>query len=68
LFAAENCILTYFYGTDVFTAPTIKGKLGVNAIKANKHLYDHIVYDSTNEKEFAENLDVSNDLDVPITY
>ena len=52
------------YDTDIFTDPTIKGKLGVNAIKANKHLYDHIVYDSTNEKAFAENLDVSNEVAV----
>lgn len=35
------------YGTDVFTDPTIKGRLGVNAMKTKKHIYDHIVYDST---------------------
>lgn len=52
------------YDTNVFSDPTIKGKLGVNAIKANKHLYDHIVYDSTNEKAFAESLDVNNDVAV----
>jgi len=45
------------YGTDIFTAPTIKGKLGINAMKAQKHLYDHIVYDSTNERDFASDLD-----------
>ncbi len=45
------------YGTDIFTEPTIKGKLGINTIKVNKHLYDHLVYDSTNEKNFAEALD-----------
>lgn len=49
---------------DIFTASKVKGKLGVNAIKTNKHLYDHIVYDSTNEKTFAESLDVSNDVAV----
>lgn len=43
--------------TELFTEPTVKGKLGVNAMKAKKHLYDHIVYDSTNEREFAELLD-----------
>ncbi len=52
------------FDTDIFTEPTIKGKLGTNAMKANKHLYDHIVYDSTNEKEFAEKLDTSNDVAV----
>ncbi len=57
-------VLDEKYDTDVFTAPTIRGKLGVNAIKANKHLYDHIVYDSSNEKAFAESLDVSTDVAV----
>ena len=52
------------YDTDIFTEPTIKGKLGTNTMKANKHLYDHIVYDSTNEKAFAEKLDTSNDVAV----
>lgn len=57
-------VLEEKYGTDIFTDPTIKGKLGVNAMKANKHLYDHIVYDSTNERTFAEKLDVSSDVAV----
>ena len=52
------------YGTDVFTEPTIKGKLGTNAMKAKKHLYDHIVYDSTNERDFATELDASKDVAV----
>ncbi len=47
------------YGTEVFTEPTIKGKLNVNAMKAQKHLYDHIVYDSTNEHDFATELDTN---------
>lgn len=45
------------YDTDIFTDPTIKGKLGVNAMKAQHHLYDHVVYDSTNERDFAQELD-----------
>lgn len=52
------------YGTDIFTEPTIKGKLGVNAMKANRHLYDHIVYDSTNERDFAADLDTCKDVAV----
>lgn len=48
------------YDTDIFTDATIKGKLNVNAMKSNKHLFDHIVYDSTNERKFAEELDVSS--------
>ena len=52
------------YKTDIFTDATIKGKLGVNAIKTNKHLYDHVVYDSDKEKALAENLDISGDVAV----
>ena len=52
------------YGTNVFTEPTIKGKLNVNAMKAQKHLYDHIVYDSANERDFALELDTNNSVAV----
>ena len=52
------------YGTDVFTDPTIKGRLGVNAMKAKKHLYDHIVYDSSNEQKFATELDTNTNVAV----
>ena len=50
------------YGTDVFTDPTIKGRLGVNVMKAKKHLYDHIVYDSSNEQAFATELDTNTNV------
>ena len=48
------------YDTDVFTEPTLKGRLGTNAMKADKHLYDHVLYDSTNERDFAKDLDVDS--------
>lgn len=57
-------VLSDHYGTDIFTEPTIKGKLGTNTIKVKKHLYDHVVYDSTNERDFATELDVSKDVAV----
>lgn len=57
-------VLDEHYSTDIFTEPTIRGKLGTNAMKANKHLYDHIVYDSANERDFAKNLDTSSDVAV----
>lgn len=57
-------VLDEHYGMDVFTDPTIKGKLGVNAMKAKKHLYDHIVYDSSNERDFATELDTNTDVAV----
>lgn len=52
------------YDTDIFTDPTIKGRLGVNAMKSKRHLYDHVVYDSTNELEFATELDSNKDVAV----
>ena len=52
------------YGTDIFTKPTIKGKLGANAMKVQRHLYDHVVYDSTNERDFAADLDTDTDVAV----
>jgi type III restriction enzyme len=52
------------YDTTIFTEPTMKGRPGVNAMTANKHLYDHIIYDSTNEKNFAEKIDTSTEVAV----
>ena len=45
------------YDTDIFTDGTIKGRLGVNAMKAENHLYDYVVYDSENERKFAGELE-----------
>ena len=52
------------YDTAVFTDPTIKGQLDKNTVKTKKHLYDHVVYDSANEKAFAMELDTSKDVAV----
>ena len=52
------------YEMDVFTESTIRGKLGKNAMKVNKHLYDHVVYDSAKEHDFAEELDTSTEVAV----
>ena len=57
-------VLDDHYGTDIFTDPTIKGRLGINAMKAKKHLYDHIVYDSARERDFAAELDVNTNVAV----
>lgn len=57
-------VLDEQYGMDIFTDSTIKGKLGVNAMKVKKHLYDHIVYDSSNERDFATDLDSNTDVAV----
>ena len=57
-------VLDEHYSTEIFTDPTIKGRLGINAMKAKKHLYDHVVFDSTNERDFAAELDINTDVAV----
>ncbi len=57
-------VLDERYGTDIFTERAIKGKLGINAMEAKKHLYDYIVYDSSNERDFAADLDADTDVAV----
>ena len=52
------------YSMDIFTASSLKGKLGKNAVQTNKHLYDYLIYDSENEKNFAEKLDTQNEVAV----
>lgn len=52
------------YSTDIFTEPAIKGRLDVNVMKAQRHLYDHILYDSTNERNFAADLDTNTSVAV----
>lgn len=52
------------YDTTIFTEPTLKGKLGTNVVKTKKHLYDHVLYDSANEMQFAQELDTNNDVAV----
>ena len=57
-------VLDERYDTDLFTDANIKGKLDVNAMKADKHLFNHIVYNSTNERKFAQELDIASDVAV----
>ena len=45
------------YSVDLFTEPTLRGRLGVNAMKAERHLYDHVLYDSNSERKLAEGLE-----------
>ncbi len=52
------------YDTDIFTKASIKGRLGENAMKADKHLYDHVVYDSAVEERFAKDLETSTNVAV----
>ncbi len=50
--------LTSVFSTKIFTAPALKkGALGVNAMETQRHLYDYVIYDSTNERDFAAQLE-----------
>ncbi len=57
-------VLDETYDISVFTDVTMKGRLDTNVMKAKKHLYDHVMYDSKNELNFAEQLDCSEDVAV----
>jgi len=51
------------YGTEIFTSVTLKGKLGVNMMPAERNVFDYVQYDSsTVEKPFAEQLENSGDV------
>lgn len=52
------------YDQDAFTRATLRGKLDVNAMEANRSLYSHVIYDSDNERRFAQELDVSDQVAV----
>ncbi len=45
------------YDSSIFTEPKLKGQMGVNVMNAERHLYDHVLYDSQSEKEFAKELE-----------
>ena len=53
--------LTSTFDTKIFTEPDLKkGRLGINAMEAKRHLYDYVIYDSTNECNFASELEKHN--------
>ncbi|MDR0648313.1 MAG: DEAD/DEAH box helicase family protein [Synergistaceae bacterium] len=50
--------LTSTFSTEIFTEPDLKkGCLGVNAMETKRNLYDYVIYDSTNERDFAAELE-----------
>ena len=54
--------LNAVYDTSIFTEPTMKGQLGMNAMKAQKHLYDYLIYDSAGERDFAAEMDTRTEV------
>lgn len=47
------------FSNNIFTINNIRGELGENAIDVKKHIYDFLVTDSKNEREFAKKLESS---------
>ena len=45
------------FDNDIFTINNVRGELGENAIDVRKHIYDFLVSDSKNEREFAKKLE-----------
>lgn len=45
------------YDNEIFTINNVNGKLDENAIEVKKHIYDFLVTDSKNEREFAKELE-----------
>lgn len=50
------------FSMEILTRPAPKGQLGVNALRTRKHLYDYLIYDSDNERNFAMDLDACEDV------
>ena len=58
-------ILNQEFDSDIFSAATLKGKLGVNALESAKSLYDIVVVDSKGiEMNFAKELEIQNEVAV----
>ncbi|ONI37810.1 restriction endonuclease subunit R [Candidatus Epulonipiscium fishelsonii] len=51
------------YSTNIFASASIKGNID-NTLPTIKHLYDYVLYDSNIEKNFASELDISEDVAV----
>ena len=47
------------YDTDIFTAATLRGKVGQNAMPVDRSIYDYLIYDSDGERKFAGQLDIN---------
>ncbi len=45
------------YDSSIFADAKLKGQMGVNVMSAERHLYDHILFDSKTEQKFAEDLE-----------
>ena len=51
-----------YYAQQLFEDEEISGYMNDNLLKSEKGVYDHVVYDSTVEREFAEKLESNRDV------
>lgn len=52
------------YSADIFMLANLHGRQGVNAMPADRSLYNYVIYDSDNERRFAHELDVCDKIAV----
>lgn len=52
------------FSIKIFSDVNLRGQLNVNAVETVKNLYDHLIYDSAGEKDFAAELDRADDVAV----
>ena len=53
-----------FYAQELFEENELYGYLSKNMIESRKSVYDHVVYDSDVEEEFAKSFELSDDIKV----
>jgi len=53
-----------YYGQELFKDQELFGYLSKNMVEAHKSVYDHVIYDSDVEREFAQKLDRSEEVKV----
>lgn len=54
----------HYYCQELFQDNELKGYLGKNMLKSDKSVYDHVVYDSDVEHDFAESFETSEEVKV----
>jgi len=55
-------VINQTFDADIFTKNSLSANSGANAVEVSKHIYDYVVTDSKNEKDFAKELDTSNEV------
>ena len=54
----------HFYGQELFEENELYGYLSKNMLEADKSAYDHVIYDSHVEEEFARKFEINEDVKV----